>query len=290
MNPDAIELYRAHVIDLKTQPLRVAVCAQHNNGGVAVDVNWQTNIQGLYAVGECAGTFGVYRPGGSALNACQVGSMRAAEHIAYTTKPQRFCMEQLERQVERVLTGWLNEVMACLGHCDERSTSYTIRREMQQRMSAQAAHIRDLTALETLKTTLDTVLQSFFTDYKLVAAGGLAQMLRTRDVLLSQRAIVSAMRLAAREWGSRGSGLVLDPDGTDCGGGLTGYRYRVPQSAGMDKQLITEMKADGIFSSFAPIRPIPVRDDWFENVWSGYRARTGRGGASNQSDRPSCSV
>ncbi|MGO5095751.1 FAD-binding protein [Agathobaculum sp. LCP25S3_E8] len=290
MNPDAIELYRAHGIDLKTQPLRVAVCAQHNNGGIAVDVNWQTNIQGLYAAGECAGTFGVYRPGGSALNACQVGSMRAAEHIAYTTKPQRFCMEQLEQQVEHVLTGWLTEVMSCLEHCDERSTSYTIRREMQQRMSAQAAHIRDLTALKTLETTLDTVLQSFFTDYKLAAVGGLAQMLRTRDVLLSQRAVVSAMRLAAEKWGSRGSGLVLDPDGTDCGSGLTGYRYRAPQSAGMDKQLITEMKADGISSSFTPIRPIPVRDDWFETVWSGYRARTGREGASNQSDRPSCSV
>ena len=36
------------------------MCAQHANGGVSVDANWQTTVRGLYAAGECAGTFGVY--------------------------------------------------------------------------------------------------------------------------------------------------------------------------------------------------------------------------------------
>ena len=60
--------------------------AQHHNGGIAVDSDWQTCVPGLYACGECAGTFGMYRPGGSALNSTQVGSMRAAEHIARVSK------------------------------------------------------------------------------------------------------------------------------------------------------------------------------------------------------------
>ena len=38
--------------------------AQHNNGGLAVDLNWQTTVSGLYAAGEAAGTFGIARPGG----------------------------------------------------------------------------------------------------------------------------------------------------------------------------------------------------------------------------------
>lgn len=274
MNPDAIDLYRAHGIDLKREPLRIAVCAQHNNGGIAVDVNWQTNIEGLYAAGECAGTFGVYRPGGSALNACQVGSMRAAEHIAYATKPTLFAPKVLEERVDRVLTGWLRTVLDCVQRCDPQSTSYTIRREMQQRMSAQAAHIRDLTALCALGEQLDGLLNNFFDTYHPVAAGGLAQMLRTRDMLMTQRAVVSAMELAARQWGSRGSGLVLDPDGVTCANSLPDYRYRAPQTVGLDQQVVTEWKTDGICSSFAPVRPIPVRDGWFENVWRDYRART----------------
>lgn len=273
MNPDAIELYRAHGIDLTTEPLRVAVCAQHNNGGIAVDTNWQTNIQGLYAAGECAGTFGVYRPGGSALNACQVGSMRAAEHIACTTKPALFAPKQLEEQVERVLTGWLADVLESLNHCDVHSTSYTMRRETQKRMSAQAAHIRQPKALQALCDALDAQLRHFFRDYRLVSPGGFAQMLRTRDVLLTQRAVVSSMTLCAQQWGSRGSGLVLDSAGVACDG-LRDYRYRPPQEVGMDQQVVTEWNSDGISSSFAPVRPIPVRDSWFENVWREYRTRT----------------
>src|SRR5699024_9667658 len=89
INRKAIDLYAAHGIDLYRQPLEVSVCAQHNNGGLAVDLDWQTTVKGLYAAGEVAGTFGIARPGGSALNSTQVGSQRAAEHIADTTVESR---------------------------------------------------------------------------------------------------------------------------------------------------------------------------------------------------------
>ena len=82
MNIGAIELYADHGIDIRTELLEIAVCAQHCNGGVAVDEHWQSDVNGLYVAGEAAGTFGVYRPGGSALNSTQVGGLRAAEHIA----------------------------------------------------------------------------------------------------------------------------------------------------------------------------------------------------------------
>ncbi|MBO5797022.1 MAG: FAD-binding protein, partial [Clostridia bacterium] len=50
MNPPAIELYRTHGIDLTKEPLEIGVCAQHHNGGLLVDTNWQTTLPGLYAV------------------------------------------------------------------------------------------------------------------------------------------------------------------------------------------------------------------------------------------------
>ena len=52
LNPAAIGLYREHGIDLSNEMLEIAVCAQHQNGGADVDVNWQTSVTGLYAVGE----------------------------------------------------------------------------------------------------------------------------------------------------------------------------------------------------------------------------------------------
>lgn len=89
MNPAAIELYRSHGIDLYTEMLEVAVCAQHNNGGLAGNQWWESNVRHLFPVGEVNGSHGVYRPGGTALNAGQVGSLRAAQYIAnrYTEEP-----------------------------------------------------------------------------------------------------------------------------------------------------------------------------------------------------------
>lgn len=86
MNQPAVDFYLDKGVDLAAEPLEIALCAQHNNGGLAVDCWWQTNLEGFFAAGEAAGSHGVYRPGGSALNAGQVGSTRAAQYIAACRK------------------------------------------------------------------------------------------------------------------------------------------------------------------------------------------------------------
>ena len=59
MNPAAIELYREHGIDLAREPLEIAVCAQHNNGGLAANHWWESvNIRHLFPVGEVNGSHG----------------------------------------------------------------------------------------------------------------------------------------------------------------------------------------------------------------------------------------
>ena len=82
MNPLSIELYKRYKQDITREPLAFAVNNQHMNGGLAVDVWGRTSLAGCYAVGEAAGTHGVTRPGGAALNAGQVFGLRCAEHIA----------------------------------------------------------------------------------------------------------------------------------------------------------------------------------------------------------------
>ena len=83
MNPGAIELYPSTASTSRGEPLEIAVCAQHNNGGLAGNHWWESaNVKHLFPVGEVNGSHGVYRPGGSALNSGQVGGFRAAEYIA----------------------------------------------------------------------------------------------------------------------------------------------------------------------------------------------------------------
>ena len=82
MNPMAVELYAQHGIDITSEPLEIAVCAQHNNGGLVANEWWESDVRHLFLVGEVNGTHGVYRPGGSALNSGQVGGYRAAQFIA----------------------------------------------------------------------------------------------------------------------------------------------------------------------------------------------------------------
>ena len=84
MNQPAYEFYlnRNPGIDLAADRLEIGVCAQHNNGGIDVDLWWRSSIAGLFPVGEAAGAHGVARPGGAALNSAQVGATRAAQWIA----------------------------------------------------------------------------------------------------------------------------------------------------------------------------------------------------------------
>ncbi len=140
MNMPAIELYKSKGVDLYSEYLEIALCAQHNNGGVAVDCWWQSSVRGLFAVGECAGTHGIARPGGSALNAGQVGSLRAAQYISQY--PNKLISEK----------EFLKLTDIDFEFCDSFEKIKTARR----RMSDCAGAVRDTKKIKnTLKITLD---------------------------------------------------------------------------------------------------------------------------------------
>ena len=82
LNSSALALYKEHGIDLEHEILQIDVCAQHNNGGLKGGIWWESDLKHLFPVGEVNGSHGVYRPGGAALNAGQVGSLRAAQYIS----------------------------------------------------------------------------------------------------------------------------------------------------------------------------------------------------------------
>lgn len=166
MNAPAIELYKSKGVDLSCQYLPIALCAQHCNGGIAVDMWWQSSVRGLFAVGECAGTHGIARPGGSALNAGQVGSLRAAQYIAQypNEATDRAYILQLAQAYTLHMTTDENAIV-------------TARRNM----SASASAIRNPEKISSLLQTTMIRLRSAC-DY------------RSRELLLTQAAVLTAMQ------------------------------------------------------------------------------------------------
>ncbi|MHC1693837.1 MAG: FAD-binding protein [Eubacteriales bacterium] len=264
MNPDALKLYRDNGIDLYTQPLEVAVCAQHHNGGIAVDGDWQGSVQGLYAAGEAAGTFGLYRPGGSALNSTQVGSMRAAQHIAYT-KMQSQPDYNLKDEQEK-LKVQLSSLKNSSGiSAEDYIKSYTIR------MSACAGPVRDTDAMQALRADVRSAADFFFGIVK--AGSDIKSALAAWDSLCSMEAILGAMIKDAEQSGSVGGALIQVKNGTSVSGALPEYTYKIGSTAYKGYVLTTS----GEDSRYGPVRPIPQAELWYETVWRRYNEYINRG-------------
>lgn len=262
MNPKAIDLYASHGIDLYTQPLRVAVCAQHHNGGISVDADWQTTVPGLYAAGEAAGTLGVYRPGGTALNSTQVGSMRAAEAVVYS--PAAPVSDSEWNDAAASVQPFTESLLAVsFGKSSVRESRLC----RAQAMSACAAHIRDIPQMSALRARLLGELAHFTAADTAASPSELPQLLKNRDLLITAIAVLDACIAAAAEKGSHGAALVRDPEASD---------VFLPEKTGPNCECITRFSAGSFSSAYRPVRPIPRPDDWFENVWREYDIRTGR--------------
>ena len=232
MNEGAIELYADHGIDLYTEHLEIAVCAQHCNGGIAVDAYWQSDVTGLYVAGEAAGTFGVYRPGGSALNSTQVGSLRAAEHIA--AQGDRPC-------------GPAHYTMPAIRYGESNLAS--IRGELQREMSRVADFDRSTDGMKALFERTDRLYGKFFDTVVIGDETELAALFRTYDMVLTQRAVLSAMICSAEQLGTHGSALV----------------DRQPPS-GDGKARETRTLTRGAVSFMDGISPMPDPELWFETL------------------------
>ena len=263
MNPGAISLYMDHGIDITKDPLRVAVCAQHNNGGIRIDSNWQTNVPGLYAAGEAAGSLGIFRPGGTALNSCQVGSMRAAEHIVYDSNNKHS-----ERFEEIALAAKTEADSIIAATKADKSTVLAQREKYGKRMSQNFAFLRDIPSMEKALADIKSDKLTFTEDNKWREIYELPHLFKNLDIIRMQEAIAEVISYTAKEFGSRGSGFVLS-------GGNFMDRCPVPEVASGREKIVTVKKTDELKIECIDVKPIPKsRDLWFEKVWGKYRERT----------------
>ena len=268
MNQPAIDFYRYKGVDLYTQPLEIALCAQHNNGGIGIDCWWQTDVKGLFAVGEAAASHGVYRPGGTALNAGQVGSTRAAQYIAAR------CQGNAPACFDTEAAAALAEMGALADAC--RADTGNVRALWQhaaEEMSRCGAAIRDPAQIRAYGKQVEAQLAGFAKTVKAGSRTELAMVYRLRDMLLSQHAYLTAMADYTAHGGqSRGSALY-----TDLTGGVKPFA-QLPDTFTFaldetEAPLIQELWfEDGTCKTdWRAPRPIPEDDDFFENVWRSYR-------------------
>jgi len=284
MNAPAVELYLNNGIDLRAEPLEVSVCAQHHNGGLAVDADWRTSIAGLYAAGEAAGTFGVYRPGGSALNSTQVGSMRAAEHIAYRRKTG-----VTERAFAELAVPSAEAWLARLGRLARLESGRAVKNGSENRgsgdktafsrdMSSFASYIRDADKMKRLADSIRRELDGFWENAPACAAGDIPGVVKARDAMITQLAVLSAMIKSAEIAGTRGSALVLGRDGEAVSPALPGFAYAPEKPLGDNCVLTTQLSGGRFVSSYEPVRPMPRPSGWFETVWKEFQERTAGAG------------
>lgn len=274
MNQPAIDLFRKNGINLKTDPLEIDVCAQHCNGGLSASIWWESNIQNLFPVGEINGSHGVYRPGGSALNAGQVGGIRAAMLIDSTISKYRLKLDQfidmIEFQIQETINmidGWSSE-----GEATELALELD---QMRSRMSINAGVYRNLEECRQARDEARDQYSKIFA-FTSVSDGMLPDMFYLKDHLISQLAILeSIVEFLEIGGGSRGSFLVLDPKGNHALPWNKSVRYIMDSEEGFTRknQLLVEWNGNSFSKSWQITREIPGEPEWFETAWKKYRER-----------------
>ena len=263
MNEPAIALYRDHGIDLASEALEIAVSAQHCNGGIAVNRDRSsTTLRHFYAIGECAGTFGVHRPGGSALNATQTGALLAATAIAEAGAARPSGLTDAVRgELEKALA----EASASLGGTVTRNELFARRTAASTRMSACAALLREPDAVAAAMDACGEELHSFTSENRLADAADYAELRINLDILLTQRTVLGAILDYLSDGGeSRGSFLVTH-------GATQDVLALTPMLDTRHAAFVqnTVLHEDfSVTSFFEPVRPLPQSEQWFETVWN----------------------
>lgn len=275
MNPIAVEHYASHGIDLAKEMLEIGVCAQHNNGGLAADEWWEsTGMDRLFPVGEVNGSHGVYRPGGSALNAGQVGALRSARRIvgAYAKGDLRDTdwrspASERARELVDIIQGALGKGK----HGVEGLDAY--QREFKGRMDRVAGIIRPVEeARKAAKEALDQYHR--FKNISIDSPSEIPDLLRSRHLVLAHAAYLEAIAsYIEADGGSRGSYIVAGSEGVVLHPALDQRWNSLPEKKEL-LEYLEELRylGDGTFKvRWEARRPIPETDDWFETVWRAFR-------------------
>lgn len=236
LNPKAVKLYMSHDIDLSKEYLEIGVCAQHNNGGIKVDFNGQTAVKGLFAAGEASGRFGVYRPGGAALNDTQVGALLISAYIPSFIASREFCTAGDDIKLPAI---------------SDYSNINEIDKKFGRLMSQYAGNVRDFDELEKIKKKLQELLENFDGIVKIGSESEYGKYYRLYYNTVARLALCNTEIASIERIGSRG--------------GCTCYKNgKVVDESSDSRTLVTETLNGTV--TFTEVQPIPKYECVFEKL------------------------
>ncbi|MDN5570287.1 MAG: FAD-binding protein [Propionibacteriaceae bacterium] len=285
MNRPAYTFYleRNPGVDLETDMLEVAVCAQHNNGGLEIDQWWHSNVEGFFPIGEAAGAHGVYRPGGAALNSGQVGATRAASWIAQVRREDPLEADAFA-DTARGVTERAVTLLDAAGQRAAEGTDTTddLIKHIRRVMSDKAGVVRSKESVAQAREELSALWRDY--EETIAADPGsrrsVSRLFLIRDILTSQFVYLHAMEHYVGTGGlSRGSVLYSDPDGDLPRLDASVVEplpelFRMQLDAGALDDVIQVTSWDGEGEptfAWRQRRPIPEQTEAFETTWRTYR-------------------
>ncbi len=207
-------------LDPRENPVEIYPSMVHHNGGLAVDVHYQTTLSHLYAAGEAAGTHGSMLPLGASMNQTQVSALRAAEDIASRENEKPIAVDSFVAFARKELhdctrmadtfLSW-NEETDEVGVLNIRAARIMIGKHMDKACALYLdkeaiAHEKDR-AMQ----LLDHIERLFHPSSQM----DLCQLFQIEDLLITQICVLAALEdEMAMTHGSHGAHLIHDPNGT----------------------------------------------------------------------------
>ena len=250
-----------HGIDLEKEMLEIHVAAQHMNGGLENTI-WYENpaLRDFYPVGECGGVFGIKRPGGSALNSTQVGSYRAAERACALTQ-NKHSVPSLSEELTAQIAESEKYARLLTDDRPKLDRAAVLERRMWDAKSHDrcAAFLRSPDDIADLRDETAREIAEFFDAFGTADHAALTELAIFYDTLVTRYAVLSAILAYVDDGGtSRGSYLIENRPTID-----TVHRDKVLRTC----VSLTDGRIDAD-CTFENVRPIPVTDNWFEEVYN----------------------
>ena len=268
MNPLSIELYKRYKYDIALEPLAFGINNQHMNGGLAIDLWGATTLDGCYAIGEAAGTHGVTRPGGAALNAGQVFGTRCAEHIAATRTLRAGAISERDL-IDPAVAGVLDALKPEGG-----ISAGAIRKAVQDRMSDHAGILcaaGEVKAAAAEAHALNATIRQQGVAFK--GAYEAARALQWRQTALLSEAVLTALAFYIEQGGgSRGARTICDPAGDAVPESraepLAAFRFLSERDRDRAEQIFVRLQGGRFVCTPRPIRRRDRGDaPFFERDW-----------------------
>lgn len=273
MNPLSIELYKMHKRDITKEPLLFNVNHQHMNGGIDIDTWGKSSLNGCYAVGEVAGSHGVTRPGGAALNAGQVFAMRCADHIANQSDKKDLSINDQDREtIQKVIF----DIQKNYNNNDGLS-SRDVQKEVQSRMSDYAGficHTKNIDQAFVQAVELRKSIESrglTFSNYQFVS-----DIFRWKHMsLLSEAVLLSLQHYAKNGGGSRGARAMCSQEGEVAPetrlGFLNDFQFIKEKECDKGNKITLCWNGESFHIYEKPIRNVDdLNQIFFEKNWGNY--------------------